>query len=149
MIIVMNSKATKENVNDVLDFLEKKNLKSDISDDNNKVVIRVKGKNSLYPKEIELFAGVSEVIKISSRFLHSNYLGNINDDNFKLNNCPITCSKKQCNCPKPKKYNQILIERDYKTAFKNMLLNYLYLPKHILKNRTIIKTKIKQLFNIT
>lgn len=71
MLIVMNSKATKENIDNVLDFLSKKNLKSDISDDDNKVVIRVKGKNSLDTREIELFQGVSDVIKISSRFLHS------------------------------------------------------------------------------
>ena len=71
MIIVMNSKATKENVDDILSFLEKKSLKSDVSDDGNKVVIRVLGKNSLDTKELELFNGVSDVIKISSRFLHS------------------------------------------------------------------------------
>jgi 3-deoxy-7-phosphoheptulonate synthase len=71
MIIVMNSKATKDNIDNVLDFLNKKSLDTDISDDGNKLVIRVKGKNSLDTREIELFAGVSEVIKISSRFLRS------------------------------------------------------------------------------
>ncbi|MBR1754408.1 3-deoxy-7-phosphoheptulonate synthase [bacterium] len=71
MLIVMNSKATKSNIDNILDFLTKKNLKADISDDENKVVIRVKGKNSLDTREIELFAGVSDVIKISSRFLQS------------------------------------------------------------------------------
>lgn len=71
MLIVMNSKATQDNINNVLDFLGKKSLDTDISDDGNKVVIRVKGKNSLDTREIELFAGVSDVIKISSRFLRS------------------------------------------------------------------------------
>ena len=71
MLIIMNSKATKDNIDNVLEFLEKRSLKSDISDDGNKLVIRVKGKNSLDNKEIELFPGVSEVIKISSRFLQS------------------------------------------------------------------------------
>lgn len=71
MLIVMNSKATKKNIEDVLEFLDKKDLKTDISDDENKIVIRVKGKNSLDTREIELFTGVSDVIKISSRYLHS------------------------------------------------------------------------------
>jgi len=71
MLIVMNSKATKNNIDDVLGFLYKKKLKTDISDDGNKTVIRVLGTNSLDTREIELFQGVSEVIKISSRFLRS------------------------------------------------------------------------------
>ena len=69
MLIIMNSKATQKNVDDVNNFLAKKGLKTHISDDNNKVVIRVLGTNSLDTSELELFEGVSEAIKISSRFL--------------------------------------------------------------------------------
>ena len=84
----------------------------------------------------------------SSRFAQANYLGNIKDDNFKLNDCPIACSQAQCNCPKPKNYNQILDEKDKKKAIKNMLKNYLYLPKFIFKNKDIIKAKIAQKFSM-
>mgnify|MGYP004459998223 CR=1 FL=1 len=69
MLIIMNSKATQKNVDDVNNFLAKKGLKTHISDDNNKIVIRVLGTNSLDTSELELFEGVSEAIKISSRFL--------------------------------------------------------------------------------
>ena len=84
----------------------------------------------------------------SSRFMHSNFLGNINDSDFKLNDCPMVCSKTQCNCPKPKHYNQILEECDNKTALKTLFLNYVYLPKYIFKNKDIIITKLKQKFSL-
>lgn len=82
----------------------------------------------------------------SSRFNSSNYLGNINDENFKLENDAKACSSCFCNCPKPQVYNQICVEEDYFEAFKETAKNIIFLPKLIIKNRRIILAKIKQFF---
>jgi len=82
----------------------------------------------------------------SSRFLKSNYLGNINDKNFKLNNKPIPCSLNFCTCPKPKIYNQILNQRCLIKAVYFKIYNYIFMPYYLLKNMDIVKTKLKQYF---
>lgn len=84
----------------------------------------------------------------SSRFLKSNFLGNINDENFELNASADVCTNCYCMCPKPQAYNQICIEKDYKTAVKNSLLNLIYLPILLYKNKNIVKIKLKQFLNI-
>ena len=84
----------------------------------------------------------------SSRFSKSNFLGNIKDKNFKLNQYANVCTNKTCTCPKPKAYNQITNDKNYKIAIKTTLLNLINLPKAIIQNREIIKAKIKQKFDI-
>ncbi|MBQ4646623.1 MAG: radical SAM protein [Candidatus Gastranaerophilales bacterium] len=80
----------------------------------------------------------------SSRFNHSNFLGNINDVDFKLNDDAKACTNCSCNCPKPQLYNQICIEKDYLEALKETGKNIINLPKLILKNKEIVIAKIKQ-----
>lgn len=85
----------------------------------------------------------------SSRFFKSNFLGNINDKNFKLFKKPIPCVFNSCNCPKPIIYNQLTEKKNLPLASLYRILNFVYLPFFILKNTSIIKTKILQLKNIT
>lgn len=81
----------------------------------------------------------------SSRFLKSNYLGNLNDKNFKLNEKNLPCIQKYCTCPKPKLYNQILPQKNYILASFIAMVNLFYLPIKLLKNKNIIKRKLAQL----
>lgn len=82
----------------------------------------------------------------SSRFSKSNFLGNIKDEGFKLNQFANVCTNGCCSCPKPKIYNQILNEKNYKNALKDSILNCVFLPKAIIKNKDIVIAKIKQKF---
>lgn len=84
----------------------------------------------------------------SSRFLKSNYLGNIKDENFKLNNDKTPCVSCFCACPKPKNNNQITDEKDYDTASKTALKNAVFLPVLMFKNRKIIFAKAKQFLKV-
>ena len=84
----------------------------------------------------------------SSRFNDSNYLGNINELNFKLDKSEYPCSNCVCSCPKPAKYNQILNEKDYKTALIDSFKNLSHLPSLIIKNKEIIIAKLKQLITM-
>lgn len=84
----------------------------------------------------------------SSRFNYSNYLGNINDSEFKLADGAFACTSLCCNCPKPQVYNQICIEKDYIEALQDTGRNVINLPKLIIKNKEIIIAKIKQFFTI-
>ncbi len=80
----------------------------------------------------------------SSRFLKSNYLGNIKDKNFNLKNIPSPCVQKYCTCPKPALYNQILNKKSLFKANIARLINLAYMPYYIFKNSKIIKDKITQ-----
>jgi len=82
----------------------------------------------------------------SSRFLKTNYLGNINDDDFALNNGAKPCTQKYCTCPKPQLYNQILDKKNYPMAFFLKFTNLFFLPINIVKKRRILKEKLIQFF---
>lgn len=84
----------------------------------------------------------------SSRFLKSNYLGNIKDSNFSLNESACVCSSIFCACPKPQRYNQLCVEKDKKQAYKDAFINLAYLPKLMFKNKAVLLSKIKQFLNI-
>jgi len=84
----------------------------------------------------------------SSRFLKSNYLGNIKNKDFKLNDNKKACTNCICSCPKPSRYNQIQKEKDYKPAIKEVFENIIFLPSLIYKNRQIVAIKLKQLLNL-
>ena len=81
----------------------------------------------------------------SSRFLKSNYLGNIKDRNFSLLSSAKPCVHKICTCPKPYNYNQITDRKSPLKAFILKMYNGIFMPYYILKNSKIIKQKIKQL----
>lgn len=80
----------------------------------------------------------------SSRYNKLNYLGNINDKNFKLNNSPLVCTNKQCTCPKPKQYKQITDKTNYIQAMTMSIYNLIFLPSLIFKNRKRVLEKIRQ-----
>ena len=80
----------------------------------------------------------------SSRFLKSNSMGNINNKNFKLIKKATPCAMKYCNCPKPIIYNQIKENKKPIQAIVQNLKNLLFLPYLIVKNKNIIKIKLKQ-----
>ena len=80
--------------------------------------------------------------------MQSNYLGNINDNNFILNDYADTCANCACMCPKPRKYNQVCIEKDYNEAIKETAKNILFLPYLIYKQRKVVFAKIKQFFEL-
>lgn len=84
----------------------------------------------------------------SSRFLKSNHLGNIKDDNFSLNDNACVCSSLVCTCPKPQLYNQLCVEKDNKQAYNDALINIAYLPKLIFKNKEVLFVKLKQFLNL-
>lgn len=84
----------------------------------------------------------------SSRFMKSNHLGNIKDDNFSLNDNACVCSSLICTCPKPQLYNQLCVEKDNKQAYNDALINIAYLPKLIFKNKEVLFVKIKQFLNL-
>ncbi len=81
----------------------------------------------------------------SSRFLKSNYLGNIKDKNFKLKTKPQVCTMKYCNCPKPKQYGQITNKKAPLKAYIYKIANFIFVPFLMIKKRKLIKAKIKQL----
>ena len=68
--------------------------------------------------------------------------------NFKLYNNLKVCTQKYCTCPKPKQYNQILPKKNYLKAFGNTFINYINMPLLVLKNKDIIKNKLKQFIKI-
>lgn len=80
----------------------------------------------------------------SSRFAKTNHLGNIKDKNFKLINKPTPCCQKNCTCPKPNAYNQILQDKNYINAILQNITNVLFFPVLATKNIQIIKNKLKQ-----
>lgn len=81
----------------------------------------------------------------SSRFKKSNYLGNINDKNFNLNAQAKICTHKNCTCPKPLIYNQITAKSDFLSANISRFSDFIFLPFLIIKNFSIVKTKLKHL----
>lgn len=83
----------------------------------------------------------------SSRFLKTNYLGNLKDYDFKLNTAPCVCNSYSCTCPKPINYNQITQEKNYRESLKNLGINILYFPYLLCKNRSILIDKIRQFFS--
>ena len=85
----------------------------------------------------------------SSRFLKSNYLGNINDKNFTLNKAPQPCVQKICTCPKPNNYKQITNETNYAKAYILKAKNLIFLPVLILKKRKIVLQKLNQYIKLT
>ena len=84
----------------------------------------------------------------SSRFCKTNYLGNINNKNFHLNQNPMPCVFKTCNCDKPLLYNQLTNEKQKPKADFMSFYNLICLPYLIFKNRKTVKNKIKQYFDI-
>ena len=82
----------------------------------------------------------------SSRFNKSNYLGNINNKNFKLLNAPQVCTNKFCTCPKPMNYNQITESKNSKKAFFLNCINKFYFPFLLIRNFNIAKTKFNHFF---
>ena len=82
----------------------------------------------------------------SSRFLKSNSMGNINDKQFKLLKKSKPCTQKFCTCPKPIAYNQIQTEKNLKKALGLKIINFVFLPYYIIKNKKIIKDKLLQYF---
>ncbi len=84
----------------------------------------------------------------SSRFIKSNYLGNVNDYNFKLNKDKKICTQKCCTCPKPVQNEQLTNETNYFLANLTTLSNLLYLPILMIKNRKIVLEKFNQYFNL-
>jgi len=83
----------------------------------------------------------------SSRFLKTNHLGNINDKNFSLLKTFKPCVHNFCTCPKPKNYNQITDIKAPVSAYFMKMLNMIFLPCYVIKNKDIIKTKLIQLKN--
>lgn len=83
----------------------------------------------------------------SSRFLKSNYLGNVCDDSAKLINSAVVCSNICCSCYKHQAYNQLCVEKDEKESCKNLFFDMINLPKMIIKNKQLFVVKIKQFFN--
>lgn len=83
----------------------------------------------------------------SSRFLKSNYLGNINNKNFSLLNTMKPCVHNFCTCPKPKNYNQITNRKALLKAVAARVLNMIFMPYFIVKNIDIVNVKIKQFRN--
>ena len=84
----------------------------------------------------------------SSRFIKSNYLGNINDYNFKLNKDKQICTFKCCTCPKPVLYEQLTNEENHFLANLTVLNNFLYFPIMLIKNKKIMFEKIAQYLNL-
>ena len=83
-----------------------------------------------------------------SRLLKSNYLGNIKEHDFQLNDYALTCTNCACMCPKPKKYNQICIEKDYQKAIKESIRDTIFLPETIVRHRKTLLSKLKQFFEL-
>lgn len=80
----------------------------------------------------------------SSRFLKTNYLGNIKNKRFKLNKALKPCPMQICTCPKPLNYNQITNTKNYFRAYFNNVINIAFMPFYILKNSQKIKIKVRQ-----
>ena len=85
----------------------------------------------------------------SSRFLKTNYIGNIKDSNFKLNKTPSPCVQKICTCPKPNNYNQITFDKKKLYANSLKLINLFYFPFLAIKKKEIIFQKIKQYIKLS
>ena len=85
----------------------------------------------------------------SSRFLKTNFLGNINNKFLKLNDKAQACPKNCCTCPKPSKYNQITNKKDKKSALKQKITNAIFLPLMLVKNRNIVLEKLKHYLDLS
>lgn len=68
MLVVMQSSATEEQINNVVDFIKSKGFDAHISRGEINTVIGAVGGKTIDTRNIELFEGVQEVIKISSSF---------------------------------------------------------------------------------
>src|SRR5574344_995533 len=68
MLIVMQLDATEENVKKVKFFIEKRGFTAHISHGETRTVIGAVGGNIIDPRDIELLEGVSEVIRITSKY---------------------------------------------------------------------------------
>ena len=84
----------------------------------------------------------------SSRFLKSNYIGNINSDKFTLMSNLKPCIHNLCTCPKPEIYNQITNKKAPFRATILKLFNTIFIPYFLVKNADIVKAKLKQLKTI-
>ncbi len=83
----------------------------------------------------------------SSRFLKTNYLGNINNESFSLLNKAKPCVHKYCTCPKPKNYNQITDKKALLKAIAAKAINTICMPYFIFKHFNVVKAKIRQYKN--
>lgn len=79
-----------------------------------------------------------------SRFSKSNFVGNINDYDFKLWKKPCVCSFKHCMCKKPIKYGQLKKEKSLPKALVRTFYDIFWLPFLVAKNKDILKTKFEQ-----
>ena len=73
MIVVMNKNHTNEDLNKVVNYIESKNLKANISKNNHDCVIGILGdKVEANLEEIKSFSNVSEVLNVKEPFKKSN-----------------------------------------------------------------------------
>ncbi len=85
----------------------------------------------------------------SSRFNKIHSMGNIKDKNFKMYKSPIPCLNKNCTCPKPIINGLIDYNRsNFLKASVLSLYNLLFIPYYLIKNRNILKAKIRQIIDL-
>ncbi|MBR2068521.1 MAG: 3-deoxy-7-phosphoheptulonate synthase [Candidatus Gastranaerophilales bacterium] len=89
MIVVMRHGASKENVDNVIKFIESKNRVAHVSQGESHTIIGAVGESDIDPREFELLDGVKEVVKISSSyklvsriFQHEDTLIEVNGEKF-------------------------------------------------------------------
>ena len=68
MIIVMRHGASKENIDNVIKYIESKNRVAHVSQGESHTVIGAVGESMIDPREFELLDGVKEVVKVSSNY---------------------------------------------------------------------------------
>ncbi len=68
MLIVMNSQASEENINKVVDFIKQKGFDAHVSKGEDHTVIGAVGRKVIDKRDIELLDGVKEVIRITSPY---------------------------------------------------------------------------------
>lgn len=68
MLIVMQPNATEEKINDVIEFIKSKGFEAHVSKGADHTVIGAVGRKVIDKRDIELFDGVKEVIRISSPY---------------------------------------------------------------------------------
>ena len=86
MIVVMNKNHTNEDLNKVVNYIESKNLKANISKNNHECVIGILGdKVEANLEEIKSFSNVSEVLNVKEPFKKSNRLFHSEDTVVNIN----------------------------------------------------------------
>lgn len=86
MIVVMNKNHTNEDLNKVVNYIESKNLKANISKNNHDCVIGILGdKVEANLEEIKSFSNVSEVLNVKEPFKKSNRLFHSEDTVVNIN----------------------------------------------------------------